>query len=45
LAPGTDAPTILTNLLLAVAALAWSGAYLLFVFVYGPLLIRPALDD
>ena len=41
----TDTPTALTNLLLVLAALGWSGAYLLFVFNYGPFLIRPALDD
>ena len=44
-APATDAPTAVTNLLLGMAALGWSGAYLLFVFTYGPFLIRPALDD
>lgn len=43
--PPTGAPTGMTNLLLGMAALGWSGAYLLFVFVYGPFLVRPALDD
>jgi len=31
--------------LLAVAAIAWSGAYLLFAFAYGPILVRPSLED
>ena len=43
--PATGAPTGMTSLLLGMAALGWSGAYLLFVYVYGLFLIRPALDD
>jgi uncharacterized protein involved in response to NO len=27
------------------AALGWSGAYLLFALVYGPIVIRRSLDD
>jgi uncharacterized protein involved in response to NO len=37
--PGADAQTGLTNLLLGMAALAWSGAYCLFALVYGPILV------
>jgi uncharacterized protein involved in response to NO len=43
--PASDAPTALTNLLLGMAAFGWSGAYLLFVLVYGPILIRPSLAE
>jgi uncharacterized protein involved in response to NO len=34
-----------TNLLLAVAAVSWGGAYLLFALVYGPYVLRPNIDD
>jgi len=34
-----------TNLMLGVAATAWSGAYLLFATLYGPLLTRPSIDE
>jgi len=34
-----------TNLMLGMAATAWSGAYLLFAALYGPLLIRPSIDE
>jgi uncharacterized protein involved in response to NO len=44
-APAADAPTAMTNLVLGMAALGWSGAYLLFALVYGPILVRPALDE
>jgi uncharacterized protein involved in response to NO len=30
---------------LGLAALSWSGAYLLFVLVYGPILLRPSIDE
>ena len=43
--PATSAPTGMTNLLLGMAALGWSCAYLLFAFVYGPFLVRPSIDD
>jgi uncharacterized protein involved in response to NO len=33
------------NLLLGIAATAWSGAYLLFAVTYGPSLTRPSLDE
>lgn len=33
------------HLVLGAAAVAWSGAYLLFAAVYGPHLIRPSLDE
>jgi uncharacterized protein involved in response to NO len=33
------------NLVLGLAAAAWSGAYLLFALVYGPFLLRPSLDE
>jgi uncharacterized protein involved in response to NO len=45
LAPATDNPTSLTNVLLGIAALAWGGAYFLFALSYGPMLVRPALDE
>ena len=44
-APASDAPTALTNLLLGMAAFGWSGAYLLFALIYGPILVRPSLDE
>jgi uncharacterized protein involved in response to NO len=44
-APAADAPNEMTNLLLGLAALGWSGAYLLFALVYGPILVRPSLDE
>jgi uncharacterized protein involved in response to NO len=34
-----------TNLVMCMAAGSWSGAYLLFAMVYGPLLLRPSLDE
>lgn len=40
--PITDVPT---TLVLELAAIAWSGAYLLFALVYGPFLLRPSLDE
>ncbi len=40
--PMTDLPA---NLVLAVAAGSWSGAYLLFALVYGPFILRPGLDE
>lgn len=45
LVPTPNAPTTLTHLLLGLAALAWSGAYVLFALVYGPFLLRPALEE
>jgi uncharacterized protein involved in response to NO len=27
------------------AAIGWSGAYVLFALVYGPFLLRPSLDE
>ena len=44
-APGTAAPTTLTHLVLGLAALCWSGAYVLFALVYGAYLLRPSLDE
>jgi uncharacterized protein involved in response to NO len=44
-APADVPSTGLTNILLGMAALGWSGAYLLFLFSYGPFLARPSLDD
>ena len=43
--PNFDIPTTLTYAMLGLSALSWSGAYLLFVLVYGPFLIRPSLDE
>jgi uncharacterized protein involved in response to NO len=34
-----------TNLMLGMAAISWSGAYLLFATSYGPLLIRPSIEE
>lgn len=45
LVPTPDVPTTLTHAVLALAALCWSGGYLLFAIVYGPYLLRPALDE
>jgi uncharacterized protein involved in response to NO len=33
-----------TNLVLGLAAMSWSGAYLLFALVYGPFLLRPSIE-
>lgn len=44
-APTPDAPTGMTHLLLGMAAVAWSGAYLLFALVYGAILVRPSLEE
>ena len=44
-APASDAPTALSNLLLGMAAVGWSGAYLLFALIYGPILLRPSLEE
>ena len=43
--PTPDAPTTLTHLVLGLAAVGWSGGYVLFVLIYGPFLLRPSLDD
>ncbi|HJT19040.1 MAG TPA: NnrS family protein [Nitrospira sp.] len=43
--PTPDVPTTLTNLFLSVAALSWSGAYVLYAAIYGPFLVRPSLDE
>ena len=40
--PATD---LSTSLVLGLSAMAWSGGYLLFALVYGPLLLRPSLDE
>ena len=40
--PMTDLPT---NFVLGVAAVSWSGAYLLFAMFYGPFLLRQSLDE
>jgi uncharacterized protein involved in response to NO len=40
--PSTD---LSTNLVLELAAISWSGAYLLFALVYGPFLLRPSIDE
>ena len=40
--PTTGLPT---NLVLGLAAVGWSGAYLLFAVVYGPFLLRPSLHE
>jgi uncharacterized protein involved in response to NO len=45
LAPAADSPTILTNLVLGIAALCWSGAYLLFAIVYARMLVGPSLEE
>ncbi len=45
IAPTSDAPTAMTNFLLGMAALGWSGAYFLFAFAYGSILFRPSLED
>lgn len=45
LVPAAAAPTATTHAMLALAALAWSGAYVLFAAHYGPFLLRPSLDE
>ena len=40
--PATGLPT---NLMLGLAAVGWSSAYILFAVVYGPLLCRPSIDE
>jgi uncharacterized protein involved in response to NO len=44
-APHTEAPTTATHLVLALSTAGWSGAYLLFALKYGPLLLRPDVDE
>ena len=44
-APNSETPTALTHAMLSLSALSWGGAYLLFVLVYGPFLVRPSLDE
>jgi uncharacterized protein involved in response to NO len=41
-APNTAVPT---NIMLILAAVLWSGAYILFAVVYGPVLSRPSIDE
>jgi uncharacterized protein involved in response to NO len=43
--PNSDIPTTFTYAMLGLSAFCWSGAYLLFAFVYGPFLVRPGLDE
>jgi uncharacterized protein involved in response to NO len=43
--PNPSSPTGATHLLLGLAAMAWSGAYLLFALTYGSFLFRPSLGD
>ncbi len=43
--PTVAAPTASTHVLLGLAALCWSGAYLLFALLYGPYLWRPSVDE
>ena len=42
--PASEVPTDMTNLFLAAAAIGWSGGYLLFALIYGPILLRSSLD-
>lgn len=43
--PHTEAPTAMTHLILGLAVVGWSGAYLLFALTYGRFLIRRNLDE
>ena len=43
--PAADAPTGLATLVLGMAAVSWSGAYLLFALIYGSILVRPSLEE
>ena len=43
--PTPDVPTALTHLMLGLAAVSWSGAYVLFALIYGPFLLGPSLDE
>lgn len=40
--PATGLPT---NLVLGLAAVGWSGAYILFAVLYGPFLVRPSISE
>jgi uncharacterized protein involved in response to NO len=40
--PSFDLPT---NLVLGLAAMSWSGAYLLFALFYGSFLLRPSIGE
>jgi uncharacterized protein involved in response to NO len=42
--PNPESPTTLTHLVLGIAAIGWSGAYILFAVIYGPILVRPSID-
>jgi uncharacterized protein involved in response to NO len=44
-APASDAPTMPATLMLGLAAVGWSGAYLLFAVKYGPFLFRASLEE
>jgi uncharacterized protein involved in response to NO len=43
-APNPESPTTLTHLVLGIAAIGWSGAYIFFAVIYGPILVRPSID-
>jgi uncharacterized protein involved in response to NO len=34
-----------SHLMMGLAAASWSGAYVLFALSYGPILLRPSLDE
>jgi uncharacterized protein involved in response to NO len=44
-APAADASAAPATLMLGLASICWSGAYLLFAAVYGRFLIRPSLEE
>ena len=44
-ASNPDVSMTFTHAMLGLSALCWSGAYLLFAFVYGPFLVRPSQDE
>jgi uncharacterized protein involved in response to NO len=39
------ATSLSSNLVFILAGIGWSGAYLLFALVYGPMLLRPSLEE
>ena len=43
--PNPVTPTALTQAMLGLSALGWSGAYILFALHYGRYLVRPSLDE
>jgi uncharacterized protein involved in response to NO len=41
----TEAPAMLTHLMLGASAIGWGGAYAVFALIYGRFLVRPSLES